>query len=103
MANDVDPHSMLRTTTQACQVHNKHIPESRMNHRHHIWPLGEGGPDIEDNIVVCCPTGHYNIHDLLQQYRMLMGDVPYATLRRYSHGERRFAELGYKRMTRKEM
>ncbi len=101
--SEVDPHSQLRTTSQPCQLHKKHIPESRVNHRHHVWPLGYGGPDIEDNILVACPTGHYNVHDLLQQYIMLMGKVPYPILRRYSYGERKAAELGYKRLTRKAM
>lgn len=79
------------------------MPESHINHRHHIWPKGDGGPDIEDNIVVVCATGHYNIHDLLQHYKMLMGKVPYNILRRYSMEERKYAELGYNRLTRKYM
>lgn len=98
--NTADPHSQLRTTTQPCQLHTKHMPESHQNHRHHIWPLGKGGPDTEDNIVVVCATGHYNIHDLLAQYLMHGGTLPYSVIRRYSYKEREFAELGYKRMTR---
>lgn len=103
MANETDPHTHIRSTTQPCQLHARHMPETHVNHRHHVWPLGDGGPDIEDNIIVACATGHYNIHDLLGHYRMLMGRVPYAILRRYSFEERKYAELGYKRINRKVM
>lgn len=101
--NEVDPHSQMRTTTQPCQLHTRHIPESHINHRHHVWPKGDGGPDVSDNIVVVCATGHYNIHDLLAHFKMLMGNVPYTILRRYSQEERRLAKLGYDRLTRKYM
>lgn len=101
--NEADPHSQIRTTVQPCQLHKQHIPETHINHRHHVWPLGEGGPDIEDNIVVSCATGHMNVHRLLQEYKIHMGNVPYAILRIYSFNERKYAELGYKRMTRGEM
>ncbi len=103
MSDDANPHSMLRTTSQPCEIHTRHIPESRVNHRHHIWPQGQGGPNIEDNIAVVCPTGHYNIHDLLNHYISMMGKVPYEIKRRYSLRERELAELGYKRLTRKAM
>lgn len=98
-----DPHSQLRTTSQPCELHTKHTPESHINHRHHVWPKGDGGPDILDNIVVVCATGHYNIHDLLEHYKMLGGNVPYGVLRRYALGERKYAKLGYDRLTRKSM
>ncbi len=100
---EVDPHSQLRTTSQPCQLHTRHMPESHINLRHHVWPLGEGGPDTADNIVVVCATGHYNIHDLLNFFKMHNGKVPYAVLRRYAIKEREYAELGYKRLTRREM
>lgn len=98
-----DPHSHLLTTSQPCQVHKRHIPEPHVNHRHHVWPLGEGGPNIEDNIIAVCPTGHYSIHDLLKEYKLYNGKVPYSVTRSYSLGERKYAELGYTRMTRNAM
>lgn len=103
IVNPADPHSQIRTTSQPCLLHSRHLPETHVNHRHHIWPLGEGGPDIEDNIVVVCATGHGNIHDLLRHFKMLGGKVPYQILRRYSYKEREFAELGYKRLIRRAM
>jgi hypothetical protein len=98
-----DPHSHLLTTSQPCQVHNRHIPEPHVNHIHHVWPKGDGGPDIGDNKIAVCPTGHYSIHDLLREFKIYSGTVPYSVLRRYSYGERKYAELGYKRMTRNAM
>lgn len=99
----VEPEAVLRTTTQPCELHSKHHPTSHVNHRHHIWPQGKGGPNISDNIVVVCPTGHYNIHDLMEQYIMLGGDVSWPTLKRYSFEERKYAKLGYERIIRKAM
>lgn len=96
-------HLNVRTTSQPCQIHKKHIPESHINHRHHVWPIGEGGPDVSDNIIIVCPTGHGNLHDLLNQFKMLMGRVPYTILRRYTIEERKYAELGYDRITRKSL
>lgn len=99
----MDPHSQIRTTSQPCQLHTRHVPESHVNHRHHVWPLGEGGPNIEDNIIVACPTGHSNLHDLLQHFRIHQGEPPYAVMRRYSLEERKYAKLGWERMRRGSM
>ncbi len=98
--SETDPHTQIRTTSQPCELHTRHMPETHVNHRHHVWPLGEGGPNTNDNIIVVCATGHYNIHDLLSFYKMHMGKVPYAIVRRYSQEERRYAKLGYDRLTR---
>lgn len=101
--HDAVPHGEVYMTSQPCQVHQRHVPEPHVNHRHHVWPKGEGGPDIADNIIAVCPTGHYSIHDLIKEYKMYMGKVPYSVLRRFSLGERKYAELGYKRITRQAM
>lgn len=103
MSHDADPHSHLLTTSQPCQVHNRHTPEPHVNHRHHVWPKGDGGPDIEDNIIAVCPSGHYNIHELLKEFKIHSGNLPYSVTRTYTYGERKYAELGYKRMTRNAM
>jgi hypothetical protein len=91
------------TTQQPCTVHNKHTPTSHINHEHHVWPLGHGGPDIAENKIVVCPTGHYNIHALLQEYLTAHGDVPYSLVKTYGKGERDAAKLGYDRITRQAM
>lgn len=101
--NPSDPHSRIFTTVQPCIVHKQHMPGSHINHRHHVWPRGHGGPDVEDNIIAVCATGHMNIHDLLSHYLMLTGDVPYSIIRTYTVGERKYAKLGYDRIMRKAL
>lgn len=103
MATEADPKSEVRTTLQPCEMHREHIPKTHVNQVHHVWPLSEGGPDIADNKVVICPTGHYSVHDLLDHYKMLMGTVPWEILKRYTREERNLAELGWKRMQRREL
>jgi hypothetical protein len=53
------------TTADHCTVHGEHRPLVLLPHHHHVQPLGMGGPDTADNIVVICPTGHYNVHTVL--------------------------------------
>jgi len=43
-----------------CQVCNYRV-DSGSNYYsevHHLWPLGEGGPDTSDNMLVLCPNHH---------------------------------------------
>lgn len=48
-----------------CEVHTRHSPRSLRIEVHHIQPRGMGGPDIASNRVSVCPTGHFNIHHVL--------------------------------------
>lgn len=48
-----------------CLVHGYHWPRPLETVRHHVWPLGMGGPDAPHNIVMICDTGHRNVHHLL--------------------------------------
>lgn len=94
-----DPNSPPpRSTRVACEVHKTHVPKSHINEVHHVWPLGDGGPDIKANKVVVCATGHNSIHDLLNKYRQAGGDPAKETLRHYSPEERRLALLGWSRI-----
>lgn len=43
-----------------------HNPEPLELERHHVWPLGMGGPDTEGNVVWLDPTAHMNVHELLR-------------------------------------
>lgn len=45
-----------------CELHRYHAPEPLITHVHHVWPLGDGGPDEPTNKIKVCPTGHYNVH-----------------------------------------
>lgn len=93
----------LLTTRAPCMVHREHSPNSHINHEHHVWPKGMGGPDCDENLVVICPTGHYNVHRLLEEYVALRGDVPYSVRRQFTKGERELAKLGYERSVRQAL
>lgn len=49
----------------ACTVHHTHSPHPLRTVWHHVQPLAMGGPDVPDNKVEVCDTGHYNVHRLL--------------------------------------
>lgn len=91
----------LYSTSRPCLLHTKHVPNSHVNHVHHIWPRGHGGPDTDDNKVVVCATGHYNIHRLLEEYLTYRGEPPYSFGKQFSREERKYARLGYERIVRK--
>ncbi len=55
----------ISAPVQRCQLHTRHVPAPLWIERHHIQPLGMGGPDEADNWLWCCPTGHFNIHALM--------------------------------------
>lgn len=93
----------LYTTSKPCEVHTVHKPSSHINHEHHVWPRGHGGPNVAENLIVVCPTGHYNIHRLLEELLTARGEVPYSVLRQFAHDERKYAQLGYDRITRQAL
>jgi len=81
-----------------CEVH-KHR-ELVPIERHHVWPLGQGGPNVEANKVTVCANGHYSIHALLDLLLKGRGKVPWTTRRQYGRGVRKYAQLGYDRIQR---
>lgn len=93
----------LLTKPVDCEVHGRHAPHSHVNEHHHVWPKGEGGPSVPENVVVVCATGHNNIHLLIRLFKAHKGAPPYSVLRTFSTGEREYAALGYQRLTRKSM
>jgi len=48
-----------------CVVHGYHYPKPVRTVKHHIIPLAHGGPDTAENLVDICDTGHYAIHEYL--------------------------------------
>ena len=94
------PAETRRQTKEPCLVHGRHMPNSHLNERHHIWPQSHGGPSVQENLVVVCATGHNNIHHLLALLLVHAGAVPYSLLKQYSLEERRLAKLGYDRIQR---
>lgn len=55
-----------RLAGDQCALHRYHRPAVLETERHHVWPLGMGGPDTPDNIVNVCPTSHSAIHVLIR-------------------------------------
>lgn len=77
-----------------CKCVSKHVPRALELHRHHVWPLGEGGPDAGENLVVLCPTTHSNVHRLWRLYEQHNGRPPWDILRNYSEYARAIVEKG---------
>ena len=44
--------------------------------RHHVWPLGMGGPDVESNKVSVCANAHYAIHEVIARLIRNNGGLP---------------------------
>lgn len=62
------PALLLPATESPCRCNVNHRPQPRYTHRHHIWPLYAGGPDIEANIAHLCPAGHDIVHHTLRRF-----------------------------------
>lgn len=85
----------LLTTTQSCRVHKSHSPHSHQNHMHHILPKSLGGKSESNNLIAVCPTGHYNIHIIIDEW-MRGGDTPsWEFLKHFGNKERYWAEAAH--------
>ena len=98
----LDQDQVLRTiSATGCEHHALHRPSlKRLDGRHtvdvhHIWPLGQGGPNTADNRTHICPSGHVRVHELLTQLLAAHGELPWAVLRHYGLAERELARRGY--------
>lgn len=87
---------------KACSIHKQHRPGIRRSDGsettevHHIWPTGEGGPDVPRNRVRVCPNGHSRIHELLNALLRGGGALPAGMAGRYHPREREIAMRGYR-------
>ena len=87
-------------TTAPCTVHATHQPTPHINEIHHVWPLGHGGPNVPENKITVCSTGHNSIHDLLDKWLKAGASPGWEVLRHYTTGERKYAQLGFDRIQR---
>lgn len=73
-----------------CEAHRHAylVPQER----HHVWPLGYHGPNVESNLVTICCNAHSDVHYLMEA--MLKGKT--VDNRQYGVGVRRIAKRGYK-------
>lgn len=59
---------MSHDAGRSCRCQADHRPHPLELERHHIWPLGMGGPDVDANIEWLCPTAHTNVHEILRHF-----------------------------------
>lgn len=52
-----EPLTATPSGERRCLCVKNHVPEPRELHRHHVWPLGEGGPDVVANLRWLCLPG----------------------------------------------
>jgi hypothetical protein len=84
---------------KACVVH-KHRDDVPLD-SHHIHPKQYGGPSTPDNLIWVCPNGHREIHNYLRLLlRQPGGKKPsWIQRRKFGRGVRKYAELGFARIT----
>lgn len=85
----------IEVSDLTCVVHKAHEPKCHEVDVHHIWPQGKGGPDTDANKVPICPTGHRNVHELLEAYENVGHTPPWLTLRHWGEAERDLAARGW--------
>lgn len=57
---------LLQDQSLVCRCVAEHRPPPLELHRHHVWPLALGGPDVEENLLDLCPTTHASVHVVLR-------------------------------------
>jgi hypothetical protein len=65
--------------------------------RHHVWPRGLGGPDVESNKISVCANGHYEIHAYLDH---LIKGTWGAVERHFGAKVKRYARSGWEQAGR---
>lgn len=79
----------------ACAVH-QHTSFAPLEW-HHIWPLGLGGADTNDNRLRVCANGHYMIHEFMRQLIITGGRVEWNLAQHFGPKVRNYAKLGWER------
>lgn len=83
------------TLAPNCVCVGQHVPEVHAPATHHIVPLSWGGPNVEANKVVLCPTTHENVHKLLNAYVHAGGVPDWSIRRQYSVYTRTLAQRAW--------
>lgn len=89
-----EPRTYAPGTT--CIVGRYHFPRPSRYVHHHVWPRGDGGPNVATNRIEACDAHHVAIHELLDLYRK--GPVPWSVRRHYSRGVQKWAAEGWRRI-----
>lgn len=78
-----------------CKCVVSHVPQPVELHLHHILPLDWGGREVEENLVLLCPTTHENVHLLLREYRRANGRPNWHVEKYFGDYARTLAALGW--------
>lgn len=62
-------------SSHPCGCRKEHAPPVPWTHRHHVWPLYAGGPDIEENIAYVCPATHDWAHVIWRAFETHGGAI----------------------------
>lgn len=63
------PPLTLNADEHPCPCVVTHVPTINRTQRHHIFPLGMGGPDTPENVTPVCPNTHDQTHLILEEFR----------------------------------
>lgn len=92
MSEVLDLEALGLKPATSCTVSGYHAPRPSRYVHHHVWPLGEGGPNVAANLVESCDNCHYAIHealDLLKAGLLAKG---------YPRGVAKWAAEGWRRI-----
>jgi hypothetical protein len=68
---------------------------------HHVWPLGDGGPNIAINKIRVCANAHYSIHAVLDHMlaqRKAGQPLEWEFMRHFSPAVRDYARRGFQQI-----
>jgi hypothetical protein len=87
-------------TMCVCHVHDGWVPLEW----HHVWPVGDGGPNITANKIRVCANAHYSIHAVIDEMeKRKTVDLPWEFMKHFSPAIRQYARTGYDRIQRGAM
>lgn len=78
-----------------CTCVKDHNPNPMVIETHHVVPLSWGGLRETQNQVQVCPSTHYNIHHLLNEYVHTQGNPRWDVLRHFGKMARDLARQGW--------
>lgn len=82
---------------RTCRCVSRHVPQvdAFELERHHVWPLGKGGPDTADNLRWLCGSTHNQVHRLWRFFERYDGVPPWWISRRFSPYVRTVVAVGW--------
>lgn len=87
----------FRPEFEECRCPSSH-PLPLVYDRHHLAPLGWGGPNTRSNLARACPTVHRLAHTLLNRMKRAGGPLPYMEAIRFGRYAKKLAETGWAMM-----